>query len=144
MNPVGRPKKKLSVTDWEKIELYLKSGATQKKIAAAFSMSTVTFRIHCEERYGEKYHDTCESFTQTGQLLIEATQFQKALQGNVQLLIWLGKIRCGQKDSEAVNNLAPFQNLIEKEHEIMRLKNEIEEMKQRWEITPDVDKCKAG
>lgn len=139
----GRPKKSLSDSDWEKVELYLKSGATQKKIAAAFCMSTVTFRIHCEERYGEKYHDTCESFTQTGEILIEAMQFQKALQGNVQLLIWLGKVRCGQRDVDAVNNLAPYQAALDKDHEIMMLKNELNEIKMEIEYR-NGNKLKTG
>jgi hypothetical protein len=139
-NPVGRPRKKLTESDWEKIELYFKAGASQTKIAKAFGMCIHTFRINCEERYGQSYQDVFESFNQTGELLIEAVQFQKAIQGNIQLLIWLGKIRCGQRDADAVAHLAPFQNVIDKEHEIMRLKNEIADMKLQLGVTSD-DKC---
>lgn len=143
MARVGRPKKKISETNWEKVELYFKAGASQAKIARSLGMCVHTFRQACEANYGVTYNDICESFRQTGELLIEATQFQKALQGNVQLLIWLGKVRCGQRDADAVAHLAPFQNVIDKEHEIMRLKNAIADMKLQLGITDD-DKSEAG
>lgn len=143
MNPVGRPKKKLNETNWEKVELYFRAGASQKKISTAMGMSGPTFRLACEEKYGETYNDICESFRQTGELLIEAMQFQKALQGNVQLLIWLGKVRCGQRDADAQNNLAPYHDSLAKDHMIMELKNRISEMKTQLDER-DENKSKTG
>jgi hypothetical protein len=116
----------LTERDWEKIELYMKAGATQIRIAEAFGMERDTLRKKIQQRYDEDYAVVVNRFRTTGELLIEATQFQKALAGNIQLLIWLGKIRCGQREPDNVATLPPAQNEIDKDHVIMELQHKIE------------------
>ncbi len=126
---MGKVRKEFTSNEWEKIELYMKSGATQKRIAESFGMEPDTLRARLQEKYGDSYHNINESFRRSGELLIEATQFQKALQGNVQLLIWLGKVRCGQKDPDHASILPPNQNNIDKDHLIMRLQHQLDSLK---------------
>lgn len=121
-------RKEFTDIDWERIELYMKAGADHKRIAESFGLEPETLRIRIRERYGEPYQKVNDTFKRRGELLIEATQFQKALSGNVQMLLWLGKIRCGQKEPENVNNIPPNQSEIDKDHVIMQLKHKIQQM----------------
>lgn len=121
--------KLLSDKDWEKIELYMKAGASQARVAESFNISHETLRKRFKEKYGEDYKNVNESLRRTGELLIEATQFQKALAGNTQLLIWLGKVRCSQKEPEFTPTVAPLQDDIDKDHVIMQLRYKLDRLK---------------
>jgi hypothetical protein len=134
--------KEFSEKDWEIIELYMKSGATQQKICESFAVNPDTINTKFKKRYGEGYATTCNKFRRTGELLIEATQFQKALAGDIKMLIWLGKVKCGQRENESLSNVAPAQNEIDKDHVIMQLKHENAKLLERLGI--DGDKPQAG
>jgi hypothetical protein len=114
--------------DWDKIELYLKAGATQKKIAQCLCISEDTLRSRVKQKYGVDYSVFSASLQSKGELLIEAKQFEKALSGNIQMLLWLGKIRCKQKESDIISPLSPIQNEIDKDHLIMQLQHRITEL----------------
>lgn len=130
---MGREKKDFTPQEWDKIELYMKAGATQKRIAEAFRVETDTLRTKFKERYGDSYHNVNESFRRTGELLIEATQFQKALGGNISMLIWLGKVRCGQREPELLSAVPPQQVQIDKDHIIMQLQHKIQTLSEHIE-----------
>ena len=117
--------------DWAKIELFLKAGAKQNKIAESLGIHSETLRNQVKAHYGEDYADVCASFRTTGEILIEVAQFQKALKGNVQMLIWLGKIRCGQTEPEVISSIPPHQHIIDVEHDNMRLKNELAQLREK-------------
>jgi hypothetical protein len=53
----------------------------------------------------------------------------KALSGNAQMLIYLGKVRLGQREPEMIQNLAVNQHQIDQSHLIMQLQHEIEQLK---------------
>jgi hypothetical protein len=125
--------KELHPKDWEKIELYMKSGASQKRIAAAFNMSEVSLRAKVEAKYGDSYSSVNQSFATLGEILIEATQFQKALSGNVPMLLWLGKVRCNQREPELVSSIPPNQDEMDKTHTIIQLQHENRELKEKIE-----------
>lgn len=118
--------KELLPKDWEKIELYLKSGAKPWCIAKAFHLSNTDFKKALEEKYRKGWEDIVDMFDNVGVALLEATQFQKALAGNVTMLIWLGKVRCGQREPELTNTTPPAQNEIDKDHLIMELQHRIQ------------------
>jgi transposase-like protein len=120
-----RKKIVLSDKDWERIELYMKSGATQKKIAESFGIEPDTLRKKYVERYNEGYEQGQLRFHSMGQLLIEATQMQQALSGNIKMLIWLGKVRCGQRETDIASTIPVMQPDIDKDHLIMQLEHKI-------------------
>lgn len=115
--------------NWELVDLYLKSGASQKKIADNLQIHPNTLSDRVKEKYGVSYSTYSMSLCSEGELLLEAAQFQKALKssspGNTQMLIWLGKVRLGQREPDMITNKAPMQENIDKDHEIMMLKHEL-------------------
>jgi|ERR1700676_118657 len=115
--------------DWAKVELYLKAGSNQRKIAIAMGVEEDTLRKRAKAKYGREWSAIVAEFCCTGELLIEATQLQKALAGNIQMLVWLGKIRCGQREPDLISSISPVQNEIEKDHLIMQLMHENENLK---------------
>lgn len=122
----------LQPLDWDKIESYLKAGATQKNIAGSLGISVDTLHRRVLQEKGRNYADYAESFRCTGEMLLEAAQFEKALDshapGNAQMLIWLGKIRLGQREPEPVTILPPAQNELTKDQKIMELEHKIAEL----------------
>lgn len=118
--------KTLNFRDWEKVELYLKAGAKPWKIAKSFNLTNTEFKEKLQEKYGKDWETVIEGFNHVGEMLIEATQFQKALAGNITLLIWLGKVRCGQREPDIVSTTPPAQNEIDKDHLIMQLQHQIQ------------------
>ena len=101
--------------DWEKVDLYLKAGCTQENIAKSLGFSVDKLHARVRSDKGMEYTEYAERLRSTGVMLIEATQLQKALQGNITMLMWLGKVRCGQKengDSTEKENLAKLIKLL--------------------------------
>lgn len=133
-------KKEINEKEWEMIELYMKAGASQTRIAQSYGISENTLRTKFKERYGENYHTVNESFNRVGELLIEAKQYAKALEGHPTMLIYLGKVRCGQRENDEIPKEAPHQGEIDKDHEIMKLKNELATLKEAL----DGNKLEAG
>ncbi len=115
--------------NWDLVELYVKSGSTQLKIAQSLFIDEDTLRSRVKEKYGMDYSAFSAALRNEGELMIEAKQHEKAMKGFWPALQWLGKIRCGQKEPELVQNLAANQTQIDKDHIIMQLQNEIEELK---------------
>jgi hypothetical protein len=65
-------------------------GATMKVIAGCLHMTPA--------EVWAQYRDAFEAGRATGDALLLQTQFKKAQEGNVSMLIWLGKQRLGQSD----------------------------------------------
>ena len=121
-----------SPSDWKKIELFLKSNASAADIARAMSCEIGMFKKRVEKHYdGMPYTQVQDWFAKSGDALLLAKQFQLAIQGNVKLLIWLGKVRLGQKECGDTSSTSPEQEDIDKDHEIMQLKNELKKLKKK-------------
>lgn len=119
----GRPVKEI---DWEKLDSYLLSGSTRQRIAFAFGMTDESLANKIKAKYGMTFTEYSSKKYAEGEYLIEASQFQKALKnsapGNTQMLIHLGKVRLGQKDSvPEVNQSAPNDVINDLQNTIMRL-----------------------
>lgn len=125
--------KSLQPKDWERVELFFKSGCSLERVAEALLMDRQTFRTLLKDRYGEGYEATVKGFKTLGELLLEATQFKRALGGNTHMLVLLGRLRCGQRDTQ--DNQPPAQMLLEMQQENMKLQHQLnlleEELKNR-------------
>ena len=119
--------------NWDMVELYLKSGSSQTRIASYLKIDRDTLRDRVKEKYGMEYSAISAAFCSEGELLIEAQQFQKAMKGYWPALLWLGKVRLGQKEPESNIFIAANQDDINKDHIIMSLQNQIEELKAKNE-----------
>ena len=115
--------------NWDMVELYMKSGCSQKRIADWLYIDRNTLSDRVKEKYGADYSTVSAAFCSEGELLIEAQQFQKAMKGYWPALLWLGKVRLGQKEPESNIFIAANQDDINKDHIIMSLQNQIEELK---------------
>jgi len=122
----GRPQKEIN---WELVELYVKAGCSQSKIAQSLWIHQDTLRDRVQEKYGVDYSTFSTSLRSEGDMLIEAKQMEKAMKGYWPALLWLGKVRLGQKEPEMLNQLAANQTQLDQTHRIMELEHEIAELK---------------
>lgn len=110
--------------NWEIVELYVKAGCSQTKIAQSLFIDRDTLRDRVKEKYGMDYSAFSAALISEGDMLILAQQFQKAMKGYWPALQWLGKIRLEQREPEITTNTPPAQDQIEKDHLIMQLQHE--------------------
>jgi hypothetical protein len=100
---MGRPKKKLNFELVEKLAAIM---CTQEEIAGILNVSLSTLK---------RNEDFCTIYKKAqdgAKMSIRRSQFKKALAGDTTMLIWLGKIYLGQR--ETVNqevSLAPVLNI---------------------------------
>lgn len=127
---MGLHKKEIN---WDVVELYVKSGCTQTRIAASFFIDCDTLRRRVMEKYGVDYATFSASLRSEGEMLIEAQQFQKAMKGYWPALQWLGKVRLGQREPELLNQMAANQGQIDQSHRIMQLEHALAEEKSKNE-----------
>lgn len=118
--------------DWDRVELFAKSGANQEKIAKGMGIDRDTLRKRVKLHYGIDYTEWSAQYRTQGELLIEAKQFQKAMEGNIKMLIFLGKVRCGQNEHGSdMTSKSPIQDHIDASHENMILRNRIRELESK-------------
>lgn len=111
--------------NWDLVELYIKAGSTQTKIAASLNIDRDTLRDRVKEKYDMDYSAFSAKLCSEGELLIEAKQYQKAMKDYWPALLWLGKVRLGQKEPEMLNYLATNQPMLDQSQKIMQLEHEL-------------------
>jgi hypothetical protein len=105
----GRPKK---VLDEEQIRELAQIQCTDTEIAAVMRVSVDT--IH------RNYAELIKEGREQGKKSLRRAQFQKALEGNPAMLIWLGKFYLGQKEEITLNAGS---------------EPEVRALLERWEVT---------
>jgi hypothetical protein len=122
--------------DWKLVDDYLELGATQEEIAESFGLERDQLRRRFKEKHNIDYVAYAAQFKRRGQMQIRRAQFDNAVAGNTQLLLWLGKVLCGQREVESVQNVAPNQSVIDSTHENMLLKARVEELEKKLDVVP--------
>lgn len=125
--------------NWDLVELYVKAGSKQIRICEAFNIDEVTLRERVKEKYGMTWSAFSAALRSEGELLIEGQQFQKAMKGYWPALLWLGKVRLGQREPEMLNQLAANQTQIDQSHTVMAQAHRIAELESQLGIS-DADK----
>jgi len=92
---VARPKKEI---DWDIVEKHMEAGCSAREIAGALAIEINTFYDRFKEEYGSSFGDYAGEFYKGGDANLKYMQYIKALSGNVNMLMWLGKIRLGQRE----------------------------------------------
>lgn len=87
------PKKKV---DWVKVDKYLELGAHGTDIAGALGMSADTLYYHTEQDHGMKWSEYSKYKRGKGNIRILEKQMEAVNEGNINMLIHLGKSRLGQ------------------------------------------------
>ncbi len=102
---MGRQEKPI---DWNYIEMAMLAGVNQTRILESIDLNKCNFIRRFKERYGENFESYATKKHQQGNSLLEVAQFQKALnnshKGNSQMLMYLGKVKLGQKEPEEKAN----------------------------------------
>lgn len=92
----GRPEK---VVDWDEFEKLCGLMCTQVEIAHWFNMCDDTLNKKVKAHYGTSYSDVYKRFSDTGKISLRRWQINAAQSGSVAMLIWLGKVYLGQKET---------------------------------------------
>jgi|SRR5579864_2193260 len=95
---MARPEKNI---DWKVVDHLLMAGCKGTEIAANFDMHPDTFYIKVEEQYKMGFSAYSQEKRSKGDSLLRAKQFEKALEKDNTMLIWLGKQRLDQREPEA-------------------------------------------
>ena len=81
--------------DEKRLAAYCECGATNRELAALFNCSERTIE---SRRKSEAFRDIMDRAEALGNVSLRRKQMSLALNGNVPMLIWLGKNRLEQKD----------------------------------------------
>jgi hypothetical protein len=117
--------------NWEKVDELLMCGSPGTEIANFFGMHEDTFYRRTSERYNMGFSEYAAKKKSTGEALLRLHQHQKALgitkKGDNTLLIYLGKVRLGQKEN--ANEVVVSDELMKSYQELMRKINDVQENK---------------
>lgn len=123
---MSRPLKEIN---WDIVEKRMEAGNTAMQIAHHLRIDINTFYDRFKREFGCSFSDYAQPAIQCGKADILFTQHMKALSGNIQMLIWLGKVNCGQKEAEITTDLAPKQTELDQSHKIIQLEHALAEEK---------------
>lgn len=128
-NKAGRPEKPI---DWKLVETMIHAGCTEKSICHRFDIAPNNFIRRFRDKYGKDFIHYVQENKRVGAENILLTQYVKALKGNTQLLIMLGKERCEQGKGEDLTYKAPNEEtlllkdkLAQAEYRILQLEDAI-------------------
>ncbi len=96
-NPEGRPP---AVIDLLTVERAASIGCTVEDIAALLGLSRKTIYNHMEQ--DPELAEAMDRGRGLGRASLRRMQWEKAEIGDTSMLIWLGKVLCGQRDSSVV------------------------------------------
>jgi len=87
--------------DWKKVEEMLKGGANGNQVARTIGIHSATLYRRVTEEFDITYQEYLQKLKASGDTCLLLKQYEKAISGNITMLIWLGKQRLGQKDHPA-------------------------------------------
>jgi hypothetical protein len=89
--------------DFKLLRSYCEAGCTQEEILSALNISPKTLYTRVEEEFGVTWKQFYYAARDRGLADLRLAQHEKAVnQGNMFMLIWLGKQRLGQYDRQAI------------------------------------------
>lgn len=89
--------------DWNKLDRLLEAGCDLMQACGALGISHDTMHRRLKEK-GTDFANYAKDKRSKGDGLLLISQMKKALEGNTQMLIWLGKNRLGQKENTSSEN----------------------------------------
>jgi len=94
--PMGRPQKPI---DWDLVEKAIGAGCEGVEIAAHLGIHPNTLYERTVAEHGITFSEYLSTKREKGESILRMKQFQVAMNGNVSMLIWLGKNRLGQREN---------------------------------------------
>ena len=101
--PSGRPRAEI---DFRAVQALARIGCTHAEIGTIVGVSEATIRRRCRKEIDKGYDEM--------RMSLRRWQYEKAKEGNVAMLIWLGKQHLGQREKidetrrEEVVTIEPF------------------------------------
>lgn len=97
-NPNGRPKGTTIPIDWDMVDKMCAIRCTGEEIASLLDISYDTLERACQREKGKLFADYTAQKAANGHMSLRRKQYTSAMDGNVPMLIWLGKNWLGQTD----------------------------------------------
>jgi hypothetical protein len=112
---MSRPEKPI---DWKLVDSLLMKDNDGTEIASHFDMHPDTFYRRIQEQYDMGFTEYQQRLKSKGNSFLKSKQFDKAMEGNVQMLIFLGKTRLKQVETQATIQIdtkteEDFKNMME-------------------------------
>lgn len=117
---MARPEKPI---DWELVDQLIMAGCNGPQIAPHFNISVNYFYDRFKEQFSEGFQQYSSYKKEHGKAHIILRQYNKALKGDNQMLLHVGKHLVGQKDHEE-KSLVPNDTTIDINHELITSKYE--------------------
>lgn len=83
--------------DWDLVDELIEQQNTAEEIAGEFNISLVRFYQRVNEKYNESFHNYKISIQSKGKGKLRRKQWEKAMDGNVPLLLKLGELYLNQE-----------------------------------------------
>lgn len=90
--------------DWKLFEKLCSRFATRSEISYLLGVSEKTLNDRCQKKYKLQFQQAFERFSSDARVSIRRKQLEVALEGNVTMLIWLGKMYLGQREPKEETN----------------------------------------
>lgn len=136
-HPQGR--KEIPI-DWKLVEKLLQSQCQGKEIAAELRIHEDTLYARCKTDLGIHFSDWSYSFRQKGINRLRFKQYEKAMNGDNTLLVWLGKTVLKQRENDD-KEFSAQDALIDTTLERAKLKAENAELRK---MVNDLHESKTG
>lgn len=94
---MSRPEKPI---DWKKVDHLLMAGCKGTEICPHFDMHPNTFYSKVEEQYKVSFTEYSRIKREQGDSLLRVKQYEKALEKDNTMMIWLGKQRLEQREPD--------------------------------------------
>jgi hypothetical protein len=94
----GRPPIKTDAKFWRQLDEMGKIDCTQEEVSSIFGISINSLNNICKKEKGETFCEYYSKKREGGKRSLRRMQWKAAEEGNVTMLIWLGKNRLGQTD----------------------------------------------
>ncbi len=120
--PMGRTKKEI---DWDLVDLMLKANCHGTECAARFNVCPDTFYDRVKAEHGVSFTEYSAERKAEGDSYIKVVQYEKALEKDNTMLIWLGKIRLEQKEAIDLKTVYPNDEKLAHEANETKLKYEL-------------------
>ncbi len=133
MKKNGRPKKEIN---WELVEKYIEVGCSGIEIAKKLKVGKDTFYDRFKEKYKKSFQDYSTDSNEGCKADIRLSLVAKAInnksQGNATLLIFLARTMLGMREPDLISTDSPFEDSIGLRHENMILRDEVRELKEKF------------
>ena len=139
---MGRPRRPI---DWDVVEKKMIVGCTYREIVDEFDLTDQQFSTRFKEEFGDYYSVYSTKFHSIGKCRIRETQYDKALEGNTQMLMLLGEqwLKQGKLNQEDNKNELSKTDI---ENSLMLTKGILSKYKEKYGDIDDIvsDEPEAG